>query len=104
LLSRLWSGWRSALLIAPRSPWQNPYVERINGSVRRECLDHVIVLIEGHLHRVLAEYFAYYHEARAHLSLNRNSPDSRQAQPPENGKVDAKAYLSGLHHRCTGAA
>ena len=92
------------VLIAFRSPWQSPYVERLIGSVRRECLDHVIVLNEDHLHRILAEYFAYYHEARTHLSLDRNSPILRLVQPPEKGKVVAKAYLGGLHHRDTRAA
>jgi transposase InsO family protein len=91
-------------LIAPRSPWQNPYCERVIGSIRRECLDHVIVLSEDHLRRILADYFAYYHEARAHLSLDRNSPDPRALQAPEKGKVVAKAYLGGLHHRYTRAA
>jgi transposase InsO family protein len=57
-------------LIAPRAPWQNPYCERIIGSVRRECLDHIIVLNENHLNRILAEFFTYYHEAMAHLSLD----------------------------------
>ena len=70
------------VLSAPRAPWQNPYCERLIGSIRRECLDHVIVLNENHLHRILAEYFAYYHQARAHLSLDRNSPEPRQAQSP----------------------
>ena len=92
------------VLIAPRAPWQNPYCERIIGSIRRECLDHLIVLNENHLHRILAEYFAYSHEARAHLSLDRNSPMPRSVQPPEKGKVVAKAYLGGLHHCYTRAA
>ena len=65
-------------LISPRAPWQNPCAERVIGSIRRECLDHVIVLNEDNPRRTLAEYFAYYHEARAHLSLERNSPDPRQ--------------------------
>ena len=86
------------VLIAPRSPWQNAYVERLIGSIRRECLDHVIVFNEEHLHRILAEYFDYYHQARAHLSLDRNSPIPRPVDPPENGKVVARAYLGGLHH------
>ena len=92
------------VLSAPRSPWQNPYVERIIGSVRRECLDHVIVLNEDHLRRILASYFEYYHEARAHLSLDRNSPIPRPVCPPEQGKVVATAYLGGLHHCYTRAA
>ena len=91
------------VLIAPRSPWQNPYAERAIGSIRRECLDHVIVLNEDHLHRILAEYFEYYHQARAHLSLDRNSPIPRQVCPPEQGKVVARAYLGGLHHWYTRA-
>jgi hypothetical protein len=62
------------------------------------------VLNENHLHRILAEYFAYYHEARAHLSLDRNSPISRPVCPPAQGKVVAKAYLGGLHHCYTRAA
>jgi putative transposase len=92
------------VLIAPRSPWQNPYCERLIGSVRRECLDHVIVLNEDHLRRTLVEYLAYYHEARTHLSLDRNSPIPRPVQPPEKGKVVATAYLGGLHHCYTRAA
>ena len=92
------------VLIAPRAPWQNPYAERVIGSIRRECLDHVIVLNGDHLRRVLAEYFEYYHEARAHLSLERNSPDPRSVQPPEKGNVVAKAYLGGLHHCYSRAA
>ena len=90
--------------IAFRSPWQNPYVERLIGSIRRECLDHVIVLKEVHLRRVLAEYFRYYHEARTHLSMDRNSPSVRSVQPPANGKVVARAYLGGLHHCYTRTA
>ena len=92
------------VLIAPRAPWQNPYVERVIGSIRRECLDHVIVLNENHLRRILTEYFEYYHESRAHLSLERNSPIPRSIDPPENGKVVARAYLGGLHHCYTRAA
>jgi hypothetical protein len=92
------------VLIAFRSPWQSPYVERLIGSIRRECLDHVIVLNEDHLRRILASHFEYYHEARAHLSLDRNSPIPRPVCPPEQGKVVAKAYLGGLHHCYTRAA
>ena len=92
------------VLIAPRAPWRNPYVERLIGSIRRECLDHVIVLNEEHLCRILAECFSYYHEARAHLSLDRNSPIPRPVCPPEQGSVVAKAYLGGLHHCYTRAA
>ena len=89
---------------AYRSPWQNPYAERVIGSIRRECLDHVIIFGEDHLHRVLAEYLEYYHHARTHLSLDRNSPIPRSVCPVEQGRVVAKVYLGGLHHRYTRAA
>jgi len=92
------------VITAPRSPWQNPYVERLIGSIRRECLDHMIVFGQGHLQRILAKYFEYYHDARAHLSLDRNSPIPRPVCPPDQGKMVAKAYLGGLHHRYTRAA
>ncbi|MFT5232049.1 MAG: transposase InsO family protein [Candidatus Krumholzibacteriia bacterium] len=62
---------------APRSPWQNGYCERMIGTIRRECLDHVIVLNEKHLRRMLKEYFAYYHESRTHLGLKKDAPVSR---------------------------
>jgi putative transposase len=84
---------------APRSPWQNPYVERIIGSIRRECLNHVIVFNERHLTRILAEYFRYYHEARTHLSLDGDAPEARHVEPPERGKVIAIPQVGGLHHR-----
>ena len=69
------------VIIAPRSPWQNPFAERIIGSIRRECLDHVIVLSEAHLRRILMCYFEYYHEARTPLSLGRNAPVPRRVDP-----------------------
>jgi transposase InsO family protein len=90
--------------IAPQAPWRNPYAERIIGSIRRECLDHVIILNEDHLRRTLAEYFAYYHQARSHLSLERNSPTPRPVCPPAQGNVVATSYLGGLHHCYTRAA
>ena len=86
---------------APRSPWQNPYVERLIGSVRRECLNHVIVLNEAHLRRILTEYFEYYNGSRAHQSLDRNAPVPREIEPPERGQVIAIPHLGGLHHRYT---
>jgi len=89
---------------APRAPWQNAYVERLIGSIRRECLAHVVVLGEDHLCRILSEYFDYYHHARTHLSLDRNAPMPRAVEPPERGKVVAVPYLGGLHHRYTRAA
>ena len=85
--------------ISPHSPWQNPYVERIIGSVRRECLDHVIVFGEDHLRHLLREYFSYYHADRPHLSLDRNAPDGRQVEPPEKGRVVSQPRVGGLHHR-----
>jgi len=92
------------VVIAYRSPWQSPYVERLIGPIRRECLDHLIVFNEAHLLRILASYFAYYHEARTHLSLERNAPTSRRVEPPEQGKVIAIPQVGGLHHRYTRAA
>jgi putative transposase len=86
---------------APRSPWQNPYCERVIGSIRRECLDLVVVLSERHLHRILTEYLDYYHNSRCHLSLDRNSPTPREAEPPSRGEVVSIPYLGGLHHRYT---
>ena len=91
-------------LIAPRSPWQSPYVERLIGSIRRECLDHVIVLNENHLPRILTEYFAYYHHARTHLALGCNAPMPRAVEPPAKGEVVSTPYLGGLHHLYTRAA
>ena len=86
------------IVAARRSPWQNPFVERLIGSIRRECLDHVIILNERHLRRILSSYFEYYHESRTHLSLNRNSPNARSVDPPENGKIIAIPQVGGLHH------
>jgi putative transposase len=87
------------VLTAPRSPWQNPYVERIVGSIRRDCLDHVIIFNETHLRRVLSCYFRYYHRSRTHLSLNKDCPDPRSMQPPSAGKIVAFPEVGGLHHR-----
>ena len=92
------------VLIAPRAPWQNPYAERVIGSIRRECLDHMIVLNEDHLRRILIAYFEYYHESRAHLSLDRNSPIPRSVEPPTEGKVVSIPQVGGLHHRYCRAA
>jgi len=86
------------VVTAPRSPWQNPCAERVIGSIRRECLDYVIVLSERHLRRVLASYLAYYHDSRTHLSLNKDSPVSRPILPAQTGKVIAFPQVGGLHH------
>jgi len=87
------------VLSAPRSPWQRAYVERVIGSIRRECLNHMIVFDEGSLRRTLASYFDYYHRARTHLALGKDSPEPRPIQPPEIGPVVAIPQVGGLHHR-----
>ena len=86
------------VLTAPRSPWQNPYVERIIGSIRRECLNHVIIFNERHLRKVLKSYARYYHEARTHLSLDKQSPVPRSIETPGQGKVVAISHVGGLHN------
>ena len=92
------------LRTAPRSPWQNPFVERIIGSIRRECTDHVIVVNERHLRRLLTGYFEYYHRSRTHLSLDKDPPETRAVEPPENGEIRAVPQVGGLHHRYTRTA
>jgi putative transposase len=87
------------VITAARSPWQNPYVERVIGSIRRECLDHFIIFNERHLHRVLSSYEHYYHRTRTHLSLRKDCPDPRPVHPPKRGKVIAIAQVGSLHHR-----
>jgi transposase InsO family protein len=87
------------VLSAARSPWQNPFCERVIGSIRRECLDHVIILNEEHLRRILRSYFAYYHESRTHLSLDKDCPVPRAVQPPGMGDVVEFPQVGGLHHR-----
>jgi putative transposase len=87
------------VLSTPRSPWQRAYVERVIGSVRRECLDHVIVLHESSLRRILVSYFDYYHQSRTHLSLKKDSPVPRPVQPPGIGLIVAVPQVGGLHHR-----
>jgi putative transposase len=89
---------------APRSPWQNPYVERVIGSIRRDCLNHVIVFNERHLRRILRDYFNYYHLCRTHLSLNKDSPKPRAVEPKALGNILALPQVGGLHHRYTRAA
>ena len=87
------------VLTAPRSPWQNPYVERVIGSMRRECLDHIVTFNERHLRRVLSSYVDYYHRTRTHLSLDKDCPHSRPIQSPRSGQVIAIPQVRGLHHR-----
>ncbi len=86
------------VLTAYRCPWQNPYSERLNGSMRRECLDRVIIFSEAHLCRVLKEYFEYYNHYRVHQSLEMDAPEGRKAQSPERGSVIAIPHVGGLHH------
>jgi putative transposase len=86
---------------APRSPWQNPYVERLIGTLRRECLDHVAVLNETHLRRLLRDYLAYYHRVRTHLSLEKDSPEPRLTERLDQGRIVETPMVGGLHHRYT---
>ncbi len=81
-----------------RSPWQNAYVERVIGSFRRECLDHLIVLNEKGLRKILDEYMRYYNEHRCHQSLDGSSPVPRTPDPPANGHLVSTPILGGLHH------
>jgi putative transposase len=83
---------------APRSPWQNPYVERVIGSIRRECLNHTIIVSERHLRRVVADYVRYYNRARTHLSLAKDSPDPRHIHALRRGRIVRRRHCGGLHH------
>lgn len=89
------------VMTAYRSPWQNAYVERLNGSIRRECLDHVIIWNERHLARLLSSYFEYYNEARTHLGLDKETPKcrpiSKRASP--SSRLVELPRVGGLHHR-----
>ena len=85
------------VLTAPQSPWQNPYAERLIGSIRRECLNHFVILNAKHLKRTLARYFDYYHESRTHLGLGKQCPFPRQSSSV--GKIVEIPQLGGLHHR-----
>jgi transposase InsO family protein len=83
--------------ISPRSPWQNPYVERLIGTLRRDCLDHVLIFGERHLRQILTSYFSYYNETRTHLSLDKDAPLPRAIQ--RCGTIAVTPILSGLHHQ-----
>jgi transposase InsO family protein len=87
------------VVTASHSPWQNPFCERVIGSIRRECLDHVIVMNERHLRRILREYVDYYHTCRSHWSLNKDSPETRIVESLELGTIIAFSRVGGLHHR-----
>jgi len=86
------------VIASRRPPWQNGYCERTIGSIRRECLDHIVVLNEKHLRRILKEYFSYYHESRTHLGLEKDAPETRAIQAPDVGSVVSEPVLGGLHH------
>ncbi len=109
-LSRIWRDWRSTVVVVkPETvvPWHRMgfrlfwtwKVERVIGSIRRECLDRLIVFDEGSLRRILASYVEYYHRPRTHLSLRKDSPEPRPVQLPEIGPVVAVRQVGGLHHR-----
>ena len=83
----------------PWSPWQNCYVERVIGSIRRECLNHMIVLNDNHLRRLLRNYFRYYHESRTHLSLNKDALQCRAIQSNKLGRIVQIPQVGGLHHQ-----
>ena len=93
-----WLGVRE-VLTAPQSPWQNAYVECLIGSIRGECLDHVIVLHQAGLRRVRKSYFEYYGRSRTHLSLGKDSPISRPVQSAAMGGIVEILQVGGLHHR-----
>jgi transposase InsO family protein len=86
------------VVTAPRSPWQNPHAERVIGSIRRKCLDHIVIFNERHLRRVLSSYVDHYHRFRTHLALDKDCPHARPIQPPSVGKVIAFPKFAGLHH------
>ena len=96
-------GKTTQVISARKSPWQNPFAERVISSIRRECTDHVIALGERHLVRVLRRFATYYNESRTHLSLDGNSPSPRQVEDGP-GDVIAVPHLGGLHHRYVRAA
>jgi len=87
------------VITAPRSPCQNAYVERVIGSIRRECLDHIVIFNERHVRGVLSSYVDYYHRTHTDLSLRKDYPDSRPIQPPRIGRVITIPQVCSLHHR-----
>jgi putative transposase len=87
------------VLGVPQSPWQRAYVERVIGTIRRECLDHLIIFSEAALYRQVKTFVTYYHGFRTHLSLSKDSPELRAVQPPELGRIVTIPQVGGLHHR-----
>ena len=88
----------SEIVTAPASPWQNAYVERVIGSLRRELLDHVVVINQRHLKRLLSSYLDYYHPWRTHRSLEQDAPDGRPVRKAELGQITEFPVVQGLHH------
>ena len=84
---------------SPQSPWQNGYCERMVGTLKRECLNHMIIFNERHARRVIREFLDYYHEDRTHQGLDQKTPGGREIQPPVIGPVKGRPILGGLHHR-----
>jgi putative transposase len=87
------------VLSAPRSPWQRAYIERVIGTIRRECLNHVIVFHQASLSYHLRGFLGYSHHSRCHLALAKDTLEPRPTQPPEQGQVIRIPQVSGLHHR-----
>jgi putative transposase len=87
------------VVTAARCPWQNAFVERVIGSIRRECLDYIVIFNERHLRRLLSTYIDYYHQTRTHLSLDKDCPDPRPVMPPRIGRVVAIPQVNGMHYR-----
>ncbi len=87
------------IVTSRKSPWQNGYCERVIGTFRRECLDHIIVLNHWHLRKILRQYIDYYHESRTHLGLEKDCPVFRAVQGPQIGEIRSEPVLGGLHHR-----
>jgi transposase InsO family protein len=87
------------VLAAPQSPWQRAYVERVIGTLRRDCLDHMIIFSEASLRLTLSGYLRYYHEFRTHLSLDKDAPEPRPVQAADAGRIVSISQVGGLHHR-----
>jgi len=87
------------VVTAPRSPWQTPYVERLIGSIRRECLDHIVAINESSLRATLRSYFSNYHDSRCHLGLDKDPPEHQEIQSPDKGRIVEIPKAGGLHHR-----
>jgi hypothetical protein len=89
----------SEVLSTPGAPWQRAYIERVIGTMRRECLDHVLVVTERGLRRHLKSFVAYYHQSRTHLGLDKDTPEPRPVERAETGRIVAWPEVGGLHHR-----